>query len=809
MVRLNPFYNVSKKLKEYKESLYTNYKIKMKLVVVESPAKCKKIKSYLGKGYDVTASFGHFRILANGPHYGISIDKEKQKVQCIYQNDKKKSKVIKQLKEKAQNSTEIIIATDDDREGEAIGFHIAHLLKLDPKKTKRMIFHEITPKAIQKAIQNTTTLDLHQYNAQQSRVALDRLIGYSISPLLWDIQRGLSAGRVQSVALQEMNTHQENIQSKMVIHEDTVTNVLQYSIHSLEENSTDILVKVQLPHDDKEYIMKHIYKTFHYVPESVQQSNTKPTSPIPFITSTLQQVASTRFKWSSKKTMQFAQELYEKGYITYHRTDQSQFSQDFIQSAQEFISQYTHHIELVQPKQKKNKTAQEAHEAIRPTTELKDMWIKSQELNPEPLKLYQLIFIHSLKCFVQNPVFKKIHIKSEPQFHHNVTLDLSIHPKDWNFAFEYTHPLTMGNEFITLSWVDKCIHNDNVIQQLTDEMNALDKRCIEWTQKLVHSLETSTYIPIVKIQNKTLPPHIPGLHKESDMIQWMEKSGIGRPSTYATIVDTLFRREYIQKGKLNLKWTIDMNECHDKMVRFEWTSAPLMEPPKVKKRIFSKSESDINKIIQNPVKVFSGIYITELGKNVNGYLQEHLQDLFCVELTKTMEDTLDKIAENKLNWNEYIIQTNDFLQEKCNTLKGSPKKENKESSPTFSGTVKTTIDQQKTYHLKECIEYTATLKQGKYGEFYHIDWKIPKHMLKNAVCTSNELPEQLIIKDSRSIKDIHGRSFTYEKCNGKYGEYFKLEYQKKKANVSVHKIKDIQHIDIETFFSDKKTSFKK
>ncbi len=538
----------------------------MNLVIVESPAKAKTISRFLGKDYEVIASYGHIRDLPKN-NFGVDIDNGFKPKYTIL---KDKKPIVEQIKAKSTQSRQVYIATDEDREGEAIGYHIVEVSKIPQDKIKRIVFHEITRQAILDSLKNPRGIDILMVDSQESRRILDRIVGYKLSPLLAKkIRRGLSAGRVQSVALKLIVEREEEIQNFVkkeywTIHlifsdgDNEVESVL-ISMDNAEldkffiENAT-LAQKIKSEIEKEEFIVKSIVR-------KVVTRKPKP----PYITSTLQQEASTILGFSPKKTMQIAQKLYEgvtlqkdrMGLITYMRTDSLNVSKQAQEEALNIIKKF--YGEPYVPKQSniyktKSKTAQEAHEAIRPTKPslLPDM--VKEYLSADEYKLYNLIWkkfmssqCSSAKVNAVNIVFSSNRFESKAIFNELV---FDGYLKIWDYS---------DNDF----------------------------------QKAPNFKENQSVIlkEVLEKQHFTEPPP---RYTEASLIKMLESYGIGRPSTYAAIIDTILERQYV-----NLK---------DKK-----------------------------------------FYPTEIGIIVKKALDDYFKDIINVDFTAKLEEDLDDVAKNKVN----------------------------------------------------------------------------------------------------------------------------------------------------------------
>ena len=378
------------------------------LVIVESPAKCKKIEGFLGPGYKCVASFGHIYKLTNVKND----DNFKPEFKLLPE----KSKYIKILKTSMKNAKEVVLATDDDREGEAIAWHICRLGKLPIKTTKRIIFHEITKSAVQKAIKNPTVVDMQKVNAQLGRQVLDRLVGFTISPVLWKQffhggkKGGLSAGRCQTPALRLVYENQNDIDA------EPGKKVFETAGHFTKKNLPFKLTKDFEEQNAMEDFLEASIGFKHEIQTPKRPTLSKRKAPIPFSTSSLQQRASNELHYSPKRTMQLAQKLYENGYITYMRTDNKKYSQEFILQAQGFIKKKWYVkdeyikgdiLSITIGKGKKKENAQEAHEAIRPTK----LPVTEVTIGDAENKLYKLIWTNTLESCMADAQFNIITVQ--------------------------------------------------------------------------------------------------------------------------------------------------------------------------------------------------------------------------------------------------------------------------------------------------------------------------------------------------------------------------------------------------------------
>jgi DNA topoisomerase-1 len=564
-----------------------------KLIICESPGKIKKIQSFLGKDYVVKASVGHIRELKKGKE---GIDK-KNDFEPSYQISSDKKDVVKELKELAKKCDEVILAGDYDLEGEAISWHVAEVLGLNIKKTKRIIFKEITEKALKDAINNPTTLNMNMVNAQQARRVLDRLVGFDLSPLLWKkIKLGLSAGRVQSVALRILVEREKEHKSF-----DSTSDYKVVAIFSIDKGGKKQKIKAVLNkrfknfEETEKFLNKLIGSEF-----SVSSIETKPgkrSSPAPFTTSSLQQEASKKFGFSVDRTMRTAQNLYEQGHISYHRTDSVNLSEESVQAATGFIvEKYGNKFSNPKKFKNKNTSAQEAHEAIRPTHFEHEEVVSGQD----EMKLYDLIWKRAVASQMSDALLDKTTIEIESS---------NAGKKELFVA---------KGEVITFEGFLKVYNNDDVEeeenQENQDENGTLPK--MEKGQIL-------NYEQIDGLEIYTKPA---ARYNEASLVKRLEELGIGRPSTYASILSTIQKREYVEKKDLPAK-------------------SRKVKNLSLKNDKLSTSELD-EKFGAEKAKMIP----TEIGIVVCDYLTDNFPDIMDYKFTAGIENQLDEISEGNKEW---------------------------------------------------------------------------------------------------------------------------------------------------------------
>jgi len=555
----------------------------MKTVIfVESPTKAKTLTKFLGKDYKIEASFGHIRDLPKG-RIGVDVEKDFTPEYII---PKDKTKKVKELKSIAKDADQIILATDPDREGEAIAFHLKTILAEGNKKNKefkRIVFHEITKKAILDALENTREIDQDLVNAQTARRVLDRVVGYKLSPLLWKkVKRNLSAGRVQSVALRLIVEREREIEKfdgqtfyrlTLILNKQNDVNDIVFNLVKKNGGSVEESKKLNLYDGSYTYKITNLTKeeltdivkditTKDFQISNIEQKESKRSPYPPFTTSKLQQAAFRRFAYTGKRTMSLAQKLYENGYITYHRTDSYNLSNEFVTSARNYLEK-TYGKEYIpeEPKYYKtsSKVAQEAHEAIRPTNVMLNQNEITEKLGADHAKLYDLVRRRALASQMTPAVYALTKIQIE------IKADVS------DLLFEANGRILKFDGFLKVYMIKE--ENEQILPEVKvgEKLNYKDAQITEHTS--------------------SPPPK----YNEASLISSLEKHGIGRPSTYAPTISTLYDRFYIEKEEGRL----------------------------------------------NPTKI---------GMSVNDFLVANFSDIDDIPFTAGLEDKLDEIANGKMEW---------------------------------------------------------------------------------------------------------------------------------------------------------------
>jgi len=492
----------------------------MNLVIVESPTKAKTLEKFLGKGYKVVSSMGHIRDL---PKKKLSIDVDHD-FKPDYELVAQKQEAIKKIKEESKKAKKVFLATDPDREGEAIAFHLAYLLKRKADSFARIVFHEITREAIEKALANPGKINLDLVNAQQARRILDRLVGYKLSPLLWrKIRRGLSAGRVQSVAVRLIVDREKEIE-KFVPEEyweiwanlkkhlgGQRKDVSSFDAKLVKKNGQ--VIKIENGTQSKQTVReleKANYEIYQLIRKEVKQSPSPP-----FITSTLQRNASLRLGFSSKRTMYAAQKLYEKGLITYHRTDSLNLAATAVEKIRDYINSL-YGQEYLPEKARfyktKSKVAQEAHEAIRPTQVDKTGKKLGEKLGRDEERLYDLIWKRAVASQMNPAVWDQTKIETQATSAKNLYLFL-----------------TEGKIIKFDGWLKLYGRSDGEGEMELPEVKKGDD------------------LDLIKLNPQQKFTQPPPRYNEASLIKALEERGIGRPSTYAPIISTIQMRQYVEK----------------------------------------------------------------------------------------------------------------------------------------------------------------------------------------------------------------------------------------------------------------------
>lgn len=562
------------------------------LVIVESPAKAKTIEKFLGKNFHVTSSMGHIRDLAK-KDYGIDLNNN-YKPEYIVPNDKKK--IVADLKKLAKEAKHVWLASDEDREGEAIAWHLSEVLNLDPANTRRIVFHEITKSAILESIENYRQIDVNLVNAQQARRVLDRLVGFELSPVLWKkVKPQLSAGRVQSVAVRLIVDREREIinfkaASSFKISGTFVSkeNQTKPQPFKAEVNSRFIEQKSAVQFLEK-------CKNASYKVLDITKKPTKKSPAPPFTTSTLQQEASRKLGFSVSQTMTVAQHLYEAGFITYMRTDSVHLSQLALDTAKKVISEeYGPNYVNIHNYVTKTKGAQEAHEAIRPTYIDK----KNIDAGASEKRLYDLIWKRTVASQMSDAKFEKT----------TINIEVSTTPE----KFVAQGEVLRFDGFLKL-YIES-----------TDDENDED------TKGFLPPLEKNQALLSTEILATQRYTSAPARYTEASLVKKLEELGIGRPSTYAPTISTIQNRGYVLKE--------DREGKERKYSVLELKDGKITE--KMQTEIFNREKSKL--------------FPDNIGMIVNDFLIEYFKEIMDFNFTAHVEKEFDDIASGKVEWTKMI-----------------------------------------------------------------------------------------------------------------------------------------------------------
>ncbi len=556
------------------------------LVIVESPAKAKTIEKFLGNDFTVKSSFGHIRDLSK-KKLGIDLEKN-YKPEYVVSSDK--GKVVDELKKLAKQADTVWLASDEDREGEAIAWHLSEVLKLDASKTKRIVFHEITKPAIETAIKNPRSINQHLVNAQQARRVLDRLVGFEVSPILWKkVKPSLSAGRVQSVAVRLIVEREREIMAFVSDSFYRVSGIFQAELPLKAELNS------RLTNKDEALKLLEECKNSEFTVSDVSKKPAKKSPAPPFTTSTLQQEASRKLNFSVSQTMTIAQRLYEAGHITYMRTDSLNLSATAIDTAKNVIvKEYGERYHHARTYKTKSKGAQEAHEAIRPT------YLDKQKIsgNSAEQRLYELIWKRTVASQMSDASLEKT----------TATIDISKSKSKFIASGE----VLLFDGFLRVYFESTDDENEETAKDLLPPLKAGDKL---------------TPLEITATQRFTQrPPRF----TEASLVKKLEELGIGRPSTYAPTITTILNRGYIIK---------DDREGIDRQYQVI---------------VLKKGAITQNQKVEIHGADKAKLFPSDIGMVVNDFLVEHFPKIVNFNFTALVEKEFDDIAEGNKDWTEMI-----------------------------------------------------------------------------------------------------------------------------------------------------------
>jgi len=696
------------------------------LVIVESPAKTGSFEKILGLGYKCMASFGHIRELN-----GLKAINKEQNYKPSFTNASSKVKQIRKLQDAMKSASSVLLATDDDREGEAIAWHLCKVLKLDEQTTHRLIFHEITPEAIRQAVRNPSTINMEKVRAQQARQVLDILVGYQISPLLWRQfggQLSLSAGRCQTPALRLVYENECEIEKTpgKIVYTTTGIFTVKALVFTLDKQ-----------HEDKESMSKFLAKTVessykHLLNIDTQGTATK-NPPRPFTTSTMQQSANSEFHISPKEAMSICQKLYEAGLITYMRTDSRTYSKEFINKAKDLItnkygnSEINPQIESLsqrnsdnskgkekkltkKAKQVKDNKAQEAHEAIRPTNIFTEA-LNAAKFSPKERKMYYMIWRNSVESCMRVCLTQ--------------TVSSSITaPDDCSYKCSQEEIIQPGWKLV--AGFEKTNMNYRYLVSLKD----------------ICPIEVNYSKIMSKLGVKDTKQH----YTEAKLVQLLEEKGIGRPSTFSSLIDKIQERGYVKRE--------DVEGRLHKGIEFELIGDGIIE-----REIEKKFGGEKNKLVLQPI-----------GKMAWEYLRSVCLPLFEYDYTKEMEEKLDIVAQGDKTWYELCAECDEQILQYTDKASSAPNLPEKDI----------VIDEKYKYTITKYGPAIVTIEDGK---------KVYKSARKDIdldKLRAGELTlESIIDEEKQNGKDIglFEGNHVYLKT-GKYGMYVQCG----EKNISVKKI---------------------
>ena len=556
------------------------------LVIVESPAKAKTIEKYLGKDFVVLSSIGHIRSIVKKTKDGTPPIDVQNGFKTIYEVDPEKKKVITELKKAVKAADTVWLATDEDREGEAIAWHLCEVLGLDPGETKRIVFHEITKEAITEAIKSPRTVDMNLVRAQQARQILDRIVGFELSPVVWQkVPGGKSAGRVQSPAVRLLVEREREIRA----FEGSATfKITAVFMHDGEEVKAELPQRFDTEDEARAFLESLQNSTFTVSDVTTSPSTRNPGAP--FTTSTLQQDANAKLGFGSKATMSSAQKLYQDGKITYMRTDSVNLSDQAVASAAAYIKEaYGPEYSLVRKFKTKNASAQEAHEAIRPT----NMALEKGSTNEYDQKLYDLIRRRTLASQMAPAKLEKT----------TVTIKISSRAE----KFEVKGEVVIFDGFLRVYGGSKK------------------------EAELMPAMSSGDVLGLESASARQVFARPPARYTEGSLVKKLEELGIGRPSTYATIIDTVQSRGYVEKGEGEGK------EREVIVLSYAPNSTVSREI------VLEKTGADRGKLIPTPS-----------GELIADFLSDHFEQVVDYGFTASVEEHFDDIAEDKLDRNKML-----------------------------------------------------------------------------------------------------------------------------------------------------------
>jgi DNA topoisomerase-1 len=704
------------------------------LIIVESPAKAKKIGQLLGKDYIVKASVGHI----------YELSKIEEDFEPSYELIKGKSKVLKELKDTMKTVSNVILAGDADREGEAISWSVAHALKLPVETCPRIVFHEITKNALEEAVRNPGVLSMDLVNAQKARAVLDRLVGFEISPILWkQIAPSLSAGRVQTPLLHLIMEREKEIEKfKTESYFDTYSEMY---CDSPEMKFVGLLNKKFPGLDDVKKFMSDIYPSAVFTIKDLKKGTKTKKPSAPFTTATLLQDAAGKCRMSSKQIMMSAQKLYESGKITYHRTDSTNLSKDILAQIKRYVvANYGENYVKLRNYKTKVKNSQEAHEAIRPTHIEQDSLIDGS-FEPNDKKLYQLIWKRTMASQLAEAIFATI------------TVSVGNNRREEIFV--------ANGENCTFDGFLRVYHYEE-----DDNREEDPDKIPDTPYEILSKLEPGKICKWNDIYSEEKVKQGPGHYSESQLIKKMQDTGIGRPSTYSSMMNKLIDRGYVVKENR------DMGKARVHQIRMTSNG----KQKETSKEIVLKKE-------------FSKLFPTDTGKITDIFMDTNFNDLVRTEYTAGLEDKLDEIANGTKNWQEVIGNFYEGFHPKVKEFSAMKREVPKEKSKYTRNLGK---DPEGNDIIARMGPYGAIVQMGS-KELGNVKYAMIEGGKNIETITIGEAIE--LLKYPRNFGMYNGLELVLKK--GKYGpylEYNKKTYSLKNAGVSLDEITREKSIEIIT-----------
>lgn len=709
------------------------------LLIVESPAKAKTIEKFLGKDFTVKSSYGHIRDLAEDTKDRKAIEVDKRYA-THYEVPVEKRKVVQELKEWVKKVDEVWLATDEDREGEAISWHLAEVLKLDVRSTKRIVFREITKQALQNAVQNPRTIDMHLVDAQQARRVLDRLIGFELSPLLWrKIRKDLSAGRVQSVAVRLVVEREREIMDfkSQAFFKAMAIFPVKNSKGTLTNVKANWNKQFDQIGDARQFLERCIPSSYRVEKIDVRPSYRRPAAP--FTTSTLQQEASRKLGFSVSRTMSVAQQLYEAGHITYMRTDSTNLSESALHSiAQEIETQFGKKYVKTRQYKSKNANAQEAHEAIRPT------YIDKQQAGDsrDEQRLYELIWKRTIASQMEDAQLEK------------TTVDISVSAvKEGLFVAE--------GEVLKFDGFLKVYIESN-----DDDLDESEENPILPPMTIGQELNLKE---ITATERFTRPAP---RYAEASLVKKLEELGIGRPSTYAPTIAKIMdpKRGYITRESR------DGVERAYRVLHLDGEKIKNNNNPQ--QLISEQSKKEIVGAEKNK------LFASDMGMIVTEFLSEHFTNVMDYKFTAKIEDELDEVANGKADWVKVI---DDFYKPFHQLIESVSEDADRVKKERILGKDPKT-------------GWTLLVRMGRFGPVAQIGTAEelgeakPRYanLLKGQSLETIELDEALkLFEFPKTIGEYEGQEVVVGE--GKFGPYVKYQ----ESFISIPKGEDPQSIDLD------------